>query len=74
MFKVKTVDVIDRSCPYGHTIGNGHMPQNWKVDPKYCHICGAHLILQEESCDVAFCPNCNNLVDPHWQHCPYCGV
>ena len=74
MFKVKTIGVTDRSCPRGHAIGNGRMPQNWKIDPKYCQVCGARLNMNEESCDVALCAHCNNLVDPNWQHCPYCGV
>jgi len=74
MFRVETINIIDRSCPHGHAVANGRIPQNWKIDPKFCHVCGAHLSLQEESCDVAFCAKCNNPVDPSWNFCPYCGV
>ena len=74
MFRVETIDIIDRSCPNGHAIANGRMPQDWKIAPEFCHLCGAPLSLRAESYDAALCDNCNNLVVPSWNYCPYCGV
>ena len=72
MFTVKKVTTFERYCPNGHAPLSDLLPQgNHSV--RFCHICDALIKEEQTVYDAALCDNCNNLVHPSWNYCPYCG-
>lgn len=72
MFIVKKVTTLEQYCPDGHTPLSDLLPPS-NPSVRFCHICGRPLREGQMPCDAAYCANCNNRVDPHWNYCPYCG-
>ncbi len=72
MFTVKKVTTLERYCPNGHEPLPRLFPET-DHQVRFCHICGALVEERQETCDAAYCSNCNKPVDPAWNYCPYCG-
>ncbi|MBA7650602.1 hypothetical protein ES703_58412 [subsurface metagenome] len=72
MFEVKSTPTVERYCPNGHP----PLPDLRSEDDhsiKFCPICGTPIEERPITYDAAYCANCNNLVNPTWNYCPYCG-
>lgn len=72
MFTVGKTTTLERYCANGHQPLASFLPEtNHSV--KFCHICAASIEERQLSYDAAYCSNCNSLVTPAWNYCPYCG-
>jgi len=72
MFTVRKVTIFEGSCPNGHPLLPDLLPQT-NHSFRYCYICGAQLEFKRAIYDAAYCSDCNGLVSPTWEHCPYCA-